>query len=129
MSKKKKRPGTAPVALSPTPSRNNNKPVLLRCAALACLTLIAFANALSTGFALDSVMLVLGDPRIRELTPGNLGLIFQHTYWWPNGEAGLYRPVTTLSYLFNYAVLGNADTPAGYHLVNLLLHITNVLLV
>jgi protein O-mannosyl-transferase len=41
----------------------------------------------------------------------------------------LYRPVTTLSYLFNYAVLGNGDRPFGYHLLNLLIHITNVLLV
>src|SRR5262249_10204542 len=42
--------------------------------------------------------------------------------------SGLYRPVTTLSYLFNYAILGNADRPLGYHVVNLALHIANVLL-
>ena len=58
-----------------------------------------------------------------------MDLIFQHTYWWPHGEAGLYRPVTTLSYLFNYAVLGNGDRQAGYHWLNFLLHAGNVVLV
>jgi tetratricopeptide (TPR) repeat protein len=40
----------------------------------------------------------------------------------------LYRPFTTLSYLFNYAVLGDGDKPSGYHSINLLLHLGNVLL-
>ncbi len=73
-------------------------------------------------------MLVLGDPRIRELNWSNLGLLFQHTYWWPNGEAGLYRPPTTLSYLLNYAILGNGESPMVTTSVNLLLHTANVLL-
>jgi hypothetical protein len=41
----------------------------------------------------------------------------------------LYRPVTTISYLFNYAILGNRDHPEGYHWINLALHLVNVLLV
>ena len=36
--------------------------------------------------------------------------------------------MTTLSYLFNYAVPGGGERPAGYHAVNLLLHAMNVLL-
>ncbi len=59
---------------------------------------------------------------------GNIGLIFEHTYWWPHGESYLYRPFATLSYLFNYAILGNADRAPGYHAINLLLHTLNVLL-
>ena len=43
--------------------------------------------------------------------------------------SGLYRPITTLSFLFNYSVLGNGTDPSGYHWVNLLLHFLNVLLV
>ena len=35
--------------------------------------------------------------------------------------------MVTLSFLFNYAVLGNADRPAGYHWVNLGLHAANVM--
>ena len=37
--------------------------------------------------------------------------------------------VTTLTYLFNYAVLGNAHNPTGYHWINLLLHWINASLV
>jgi tetratricopeptide (TPR) repeat protein len=40
----------------------------------------------------------------------------------------LYRPFTTLTYLFNYAVLGDGDKASGYHSINLLLHLGNVLL-
>ena len=98
-------------------------------ASLALLTFLAYSNSLSGGFVLDNRGALLEDPRLRELTAQNLGLIFKHTYWWPNGEAGLYRPFTTLSYLFNYAVLGNAQSPAGYHWINLLLHLGNVFLV
>lgn len=97
--------------------------------ALGLLTLIAFSNSFATGFALDNQMLLLGDPRIRQVSGANLSLILRHTYWWPNGESGLYRPLTTLSYLFNYAILGNGNHSAGYHLVNYVIHTANVLLV
>jgi tetratricopeptide (TPR) repeat protein len=102
---------------------------LLAAASLAGLTFLAFANSFSGGFVFDNHALLLQDPRIRELSSENIRLIFRHTYWWPTGEAGLYRPLTTLSYLFNYAVLGNATEPAGYHGINFLLHLGNVFLV
>jgi len=95
--------------------------------ALGTLTVLAFSNSFQAGFTLDNKGLLL-DPRIRELTPENIALILKHTYWWPTGEAGLYRPFTTLSYLFNYAFLGDGDQPAGYHSINLILHLGNVLL-
>jgi len=95
--------------------------------ALVGLTVLAFSNSFQVGFILDNKGLLL-DPRIREFTPENIALILKHTYWWPTGEAGLYRPFTTLSYLFNYAVLGDGDQPAGYHSMNLILHLGNVLL-
>jgi tetratricopeptide (TPR) repeat protein len=102
---------------------------MLAAAMLALLTFLAFSNSFSAGFILDNAGLLLRDPRIRELTVENIRLILHHTYWWPTGEAGLYRPFTTLSYLLNYAVLGNAHDPTGYHCLNLLLHLGNVFLV
>lgn len=95
--------------------------------ALSALTLAAFSNSFQAGFILDNKGILL-DPRIREAASGNIALIFERSYWWPTGESGLYRPFTTLSYLFNYAVLGNANRPDGYHWINLLLHIGNILL-
>ncbi|HKE26300.1 MAG TPA: hypothetical protein VKB88_28290 [Bryobacteraceae bacterium] len=98
-------------------------------AALCAVTLAAFANSFSAGFALDNKGLILEDPRVHAATAENVGLIFQHSYWWPRGASGLYRPLTTLSYLFNYAVLGDGSDAAGYHWMNLLLHLASVVLV
>ncbi len=91
--------------------------------------LAAFSNSFSAGFALDNQTLLLDDARIQAATAENVSLILHHSYWWPHGESGLYRPLTTLSYLFNYAVLGGANRPAGYHWINFFLHAANVLLV
>jgi len=96
---------------------------------LCLLTLAVYANTFGLGFALDAIGVVEGDPRVHAVTAGNLALIFQNDYWWPSSVDTLYRPFTTLSFLFNYAILGNADSAAGYHVVNVLLHLANVLLV
>jgi len=93
------------------------------------LAVAAYSNSFRTGFPLDNKALILQDARVHEATRANVDLILDQTYWWPIGESGLYRPVTTLSYLFNYAVLGNGERPVGYHAVNLTFHIVNVLLV
>ena len=55
------------------------------------------------------------------------GLIFTKEYWYPAHEFGLYRPLTTLSYLLNYSLLGDGPHPPGYHLINLALHDLNIL--
>jgi len=102
---------------------------LLAFPALVLLTWLVFSNSFTTGFALDNQMAILHDARIQQATVDNVNRILLHTYWWPNGESGLYRPLTTLSYMWNYAVLGNANRPAGYHWVNLSLHAANVLMV
>jgi Flp pilus assembly protein TadD len=58
-----------------------------------------------------------------------VGLILTEGYWHGNTNSGLYRPLTTFSYLLNYAVFGNGTHPAGYHWVNFALHGVNVSLV
>jgi len=93
------------------------------------IVLAAYSNSFRAGFVLDNRGLILEDPRIEQLSGKNVALILQHTYWWPRGETRLYRPVTTLSYLFNYAILDGRDQPAGYHWVNFFLHLLNVALV
>jgi len=98
-------------------------------AALALLTLIAYADSFRAGFVFDNRVLLLEDTRLRALTVSNLDLILQKPYWWPFVDVPLYRPATTFSYLLNYRVLGNADRPVGYHVVNWLLHTANVWLV
>jgi protein O-mannosyl-transferase len=89
---------------------------------LAALVLVAYANALSTGFPLDNAARVLADPRVQELSIKNLGGILTEEYWWPITISGLYRPLTTLTLLLNYVLPGGGSNPAGYHVVNLALH-------
>jgi tetratricopeptide (TPR) repeat protein len=113
----------------PAPKAPKAPSHLLAAAALAALTLLAFWNSFDGGFVLDNRALLLNDPRLRDATAANLKLILQHTYWWPTGEGGVYRPFATLSYLFNYAILGNQDHPFGYHAINFLIHFFNAVLV
>jgi hypothetical protein len=97
---------------------------------LGAIVLFTYANTLQdTEFALDNKFIILEDPRLRQPSRENLRLIFQQDYWWPKAVSGLYRPLTTLSYMFNYSVLGNRDRATGYHWVNFLLHWANTLLV
>ena len=121
-------PEAGPAVLNQTERSISRKHVFLTLLALVLLTLLAYSNSFSTGFALDNRGLLLEDTRIQNATTENIDLILHHTYWWPAGESGLYRPLTTLSYLWNYAILGNRDHPPGYHWVNFFLHAANVFL-
>ncbi len=96
---------------------------------LICALFCAYFRSFRAGFARDSTAIILEDPRLRTVSPENLKLVFEENYWWPTAEGGLYRPLTTLSYMVNYAVLKNEDRAAAYHWINFLLHLCNAYLV
>jgi len=96
--------------------------------ALVLAALLAYSNSFSAGFVFDNGVL-MKDSRIKAVTSDNLDLIWNQEYWYNWSISGLYRPLSTLSYLFNYAILGNAEHPAGYHWVNFSLHSINIALV
>jgi tetratricopeptide (TPR) repeat protein len=102
-------------------------PVWLPSAVLLGAVLLAYTNSLGAGFAFDSQGLILDDGRVHQWTGENLSQVWHHTYWWPVGESGLYRPFTTFSYLLNWVAIG--EGAGGFHAINLLLHLVNVLLV
>ena len=104
------------------------RPWCLR-AGLCAIALLAYANSFDTGPALDVRAVLEQDTRIRHASAENLSLILHKDYWWPASRDRLYRPVTTASFLFNYAILGNGDNLAGYHWINFLLHACNACLV
>jgi tetratricopeptide (TPR) repeat protein len=112
---------TAPIAAAPAKTSKWRAR-----AGLAAIALVAYANSFGLGLAQDANTIVGQDARLRAVTADNLNLILTKNYWWPLGGDGLYRPVTTLSFLFNYSVLGNGANAAGYHAVNFLLHAVNV---
>jgi tetratricopeptide (TPR) repeat protein len=97
-------------------------------AALCAIALAAYANSFGMGLALDSALIIHNDPRIQQASVDNLNLVLTQDYWY-TGLSGLYRPVATVSLLFNYAILGNGENATGYHWVNFLLHLGNVWLV
>src|ERR1019366_9468603 len=100
-----------------------------RLLALWGVVLAAYYSSFQAGLMLDSPMVISQDARIQAVTPQNLRLILTEEYWHGSTASGLYRPLTTASYLLNYAVFGNGTHPAGYHWVNLALHGVNVSLV
>ena len=100
-----------------------------RILALWALVAAAYSNSWHAGLVFDSAPVIQDDPRIHAATADNVGEIFSGPYWYHNSASGLYRPLTTLSYLVNYAVLGDGPRPEGYHAVNLALHLINVALV
>ena len=101
---------------------------LLPVAGLWLLTLAAYSNSFSAALIFDNAAILLKDPRLTAATAHNLHLIWTREYWYPNTGNGLYRPLTTLTYLFNYSILGNGSAPAGYHWLNYLLQAVAVTL-
>jgi hypothetical protein len=100
-----------------------------RILALWAIALAAYSSSFQGGMVGDNSPVILGDSRVHAATPQNLHLILSEEYWYNSVTTGLYRPLTTFSYLVNYAVLGNGANPAGYHWVNLALHAVNILFV
>jgi tetratricopeptide (TPR) repeat protein len=87
-----------------------------------------YSNSLHALFLVDNTEIILKDHRVHEATSLQVHRILNEQYW-ETLPTGLYRPLTTLSFLFNYAVLGNGADPEGYHWLNLLLHAVNISLV
>jgi tetratricopeptide (TPR) repeat protein len=95
---------------------------------LLVLVLVAYSNSFSGGLEGDSGPLVTQDPRVQHATRANLALVFTQHYWYPTADSAVYRPLVTLSWMFNYVLLGNGERASGYHAVNLALHMANVML-
>jgi tetratricopeptide (TPR) repeat protein len=92
------------------------------------LLAIAYSNSFQAGLIFDNATIIGRDSRIRQATPQNIEAILTGGYRTVGDAAGLYRPLSSLSYLVNYAVFGNGPRPSGYHWVNLALHCVNVAL-
>jgi len=127
MKKNRKRRITAPAAAPSGASQfRRHLPILL---GLWVAALLAYSNSFQAGLTFDNAIAIQQDARIQAPTSANVGQIFTEEYWYPSMTTGLYRPLTTLSYLFNYAVLGNGANPAGYHWVNFALLAVDIALV
>jgi tetratricopeptide (TPR) repeat protein len=93
--------------------------------AAACLLLAAaaFFPTLRNGFTTwDDPQYILENPLVRSVSPGSVVGMFTTPEY-----AGNYHPVTLLAIAAQYAAFG--ESPAGYHVVSLLLHLVATLLV
>lgn len=85
-------------------------------ALLALAVLLAYANSFSAAFVFDDHGAILDNPTIRQLWPP--GQVLSP----PNdGLPVTGRPLTNLSFALNYLV--NGRQPAGYHGVNVAIHV------
>jgi protein O-mannosyl-transferase len=95
---------------------------------LCALVLVVYLNSFGLDLTTDAYVIVHNDSRVREFSLQNFHLLFARDYWWPQPADTLYRPITLLSYLINFAILGDGERAGGYHAVNVLLHGINTCL-
>ena len=103
---------------------------LLALAITLSTMLLAYSNSVTTlvqynddypdsGYTLDNKYIIQLDPRTKADTwddvpgqPIQYGTwnIWTKDYWWPKGISGLYRPIITWTYWFNWHVIGGDES-------------------
>lgn len=91
-------------------------------AGVAALALLASANSIGNGFVYDDVALIATPERLHSWD--RWWTEFERTYW-PDGDG--YRPFTMLFWRAQWWLFGGAA--AGFHAVNIALHVTGALAV
>lgn len=106
----------------PTVIKFANRPSAVAGLVMALAGLV-YANTLANGFTYDDTPIIVNNPTIRSLA--DLPRLFLSGYW-DHRQLGLsnYRPLFVATLAADYAVWGLR--PAGYHLINILLHMGNV---
>jgi len=86
--------------------------------AICAACFLAYANSLTNPFIWDDEALVVNNPLIRSWN--NLGASFiNELYLGTNSSSNFYRPLQTISYIFDYHFW--QLNPFGYHLSNIIL--------
>jgi tetratricopeptide (TPR) repeat protein len=100
------------------------QPIATAAALLIFLTLLVFAPTLRNGFVYDDHHIVERNPVVRTLNPAT----HLTTDFWSRKDTAFayYRPVVTWSLALDRAIYG--ATPWGFHLTNLVAHVSSVLL-
>jgi len=109
-----------PAALKPPSGLN----FILPCV-IVLITFMAFLPSLQNDLlkTWDDQAYITQNDLIKNLSPVNILRIFKED----KGLYANYHPLTTLSLAVNHSISG--DSPFGYHLTNLFLHLLNTLLV
>ncbi|MBI4854407.1 MAG: tetratricopeptide repeat protein [Acidobacteria bacterium] len=89
------------------------------------VSFICFANSLLGEFISDDTTLIVDKYNVKSLA--YIPTLFAENYFGKNDPAGGYRPLTNLTFAIDFAI--NQLNPYGYHLVNILIHTINCLLI
>jgi len=93
---------------------------------LIFVCIVVYLNSLPNGFVFDDYAVIIENKYLK--LPGiNFASFLNHSYFNIAGGEASYRPLATLSYYLIYAIAGL--NPFFYHLLSVILHIVNVVLV
>jgi tetratricopeptide (TPR) repeat protein len=81
------------------------------------LAFLLYLPTVGYDFTFDDGVIVERNPAVQEW--GHWNLIFFSDYW-PGAQSALYRPLTILSFALERSIHGSS--PAGFHLLNVILH-------
>jgi tetratricopeptide (TPR) repeat protein len=83
---------------------------------------VAYLNAAGGALVFDAKVIVAENPALQTWSADGVRYLFTHDYWQPMATDGLYRPLTTLSFLIDRTLLGHGDVAFGYVVENVALH-------
>ncbi len=92
--------------------------------AIFLLGWFVYINNLNNAFVYDDYLLVVDNPAVKSFK--HLGNIFKHDLYYYVSKSNFYRPIVSLSLMFDFAFW--KYNFRGYHLTNNLLHILNALI-
>lgn len=91
---------------------------------IVVLAFVLFGNGIKGQFVYDDDWVISRNPTVTQFS--QIPKQFVSSYHYLQPETGLYRPLTIVSYTFNFLF---GKSPAGFHVVNILIHALNVFLV
>ncbi len=97
---------------------SKNKDFILAAVLALVLSFVLFGNGIGGDFVFDDTIVIVGNPFIGD--SNKFFEIFTTPYFAYQPRPGLYRPLTIASYSLNALIFG--FSPAGFHVVNILLH-------
>lgn len=108
---------------SPSPISSNTQ-LLIRLL-VGFLALICYVNSSWAKFVFDDTEAIIGNKDVVDPSGTSLQEVFSDDFWGTklssNASHKSYRPLTTLTFRWNYMLAGGLE-PFGFHLVNVVLH-------
>jgi hypothetical protein len=102
-----------------------NKPTVLIVVFLTFATLLTYGNSLLNGFVWDDHDIIVNNVVNRDVA-NFLSLFSSADSTVSGSQKAYYRPLNRLTYMLDYQIFGLR--PAGYHLVNIIIHLMTVIL-